>query len=285
MYQLDNGMLKVTVLDPVADRARLGTRYCTGGYIFEVVDPRYGNVMSGPTYPDSFNTFDGQGIPDAFNLGPLYPFTGPVARRGPQRHREALDTQALILGIGICDLAADTVTTWCQWDVSQAETQLEFKTHHSFRGYEIDLERRVSLMGRTVRSATRVVNHGIPCAVRWFPHPFYPQPPAGQDALCKLNLDVHIAENPGYTLGPDGFIQRKNPPTRAGYYLPLDHEAHSNLVVLQRHPQLGLVAATTSYVPDFFPIWGNDRTFSWEPFLERTLAPRQDLSWWIDYDF
>jgi hypothetical protein len=46
-----------------------------------------------------------------------------------------------------------------------------------------------------------------------------------------------------------------------------------------------LIQATCSYVPDFFPIWGNAVTFSWEPFLERTIAAGQALMWSISYDF
>ena len=53
----------------------------------------------------------------------------------------------------------------------------------------------------------------------------------------------------------------------------------------QKHPTIGLVAATCSYVPSFFPIWGNHKTFSWEPFLERTVARNQTLSWSVDYEF
>ena len=71
MYSLKNESLEVSILDPLADQQRFGTRYCTGGYIFQVVDPKLGDLLSGPTYPDSFNVFDGQGIPDAFNLSPL----------------------------------------------------------------------------------------------------------------------------------------------------------------------------------------------------------------------
>ena len=48
---------------------------------------------------------------------------------------------------------------------------------------------------------------------------------------------------------------------------------------------LGLVAATCSYIPAFFPIWGNKNTFSWEPFLERTVFRGQTLRWSIEYEF
>ncbi len=88
-----------------------------------------------------------------------------------------------------------------------------------------------------------------------------------------------------YELAENGFIRRKGWPWQDGRFQGLDHAAQNNLVVLQRHPLLGLVAATCSYVPSFFPIWGNPNTFSWEPYLERTIGAGQELEWWIDYDF
>jgi hypothetical protein len=66
MFSLENHHLSVHVLDPENDRDRFGTRYNTGGYIFQIEDARHGPLLSGPTYPESFNTFDGQGIPDGF---------------------------------------------------------------------------------------------------------------------------------------------------------------------------------------------------------------------------
>jgi hypothetical protein len=270
MYTLKNEKLNVTILDPVADQARLGTRYCTGGYIFMISDEPHGNLLSGPTYPADFNTFDGQGIPDAFNLSPL---------RAPGTE----DALALILGIGVCDLAENRVEEWCAWQVDAQPTVIKMTTQHAFRGYAVDIERTVTLHGRTVRSTTTVRNNGRPVPLRWFPHPFYPHPVT--DELVKFNIPVQFPDNPGYEMAPNGFICRKGWPWKHGPYQALDHNAMANLIIIQKHPQLGLVTATCSYVPDFFPIWGNANTFSWEPFFERSLAPNQAVTWWIDYDF
>lgn len=270
MYTLRNEQLTVEVLDPVADQGRFGVRYCTGGYIFQVHDARHGPLLTGPTYPESFNWFDGQGIPDAFNLMPL---------------RDPTSKLSLILGIGLCDLAEQQVMEFCSWDVEIAPTSIRMRTQHAFEGFGVELERTVTLLGRTLRSATRLRNVGqrtVP--ICWFPHPFYPQPEG--DELFRLNILVQMPENEGYALAENGFVVRRAlAEGYQGYYQALDHQAQQPLVVLQRHPALGLVAATCSYVPNFFPIWGNHFTFSWEPFFERTTAPGQTLEWWIDYDW
>jgi hypothetical protein len=270
MYSLKNDFLDVTLLDPVADQDRFGPRYCTGGYIYQITDAQAGPLLSGPTYPDNFNWFDGQGIPDAFNLGPL---------REP-----SADPLALIIGIGICDLQANEVKEFCLWDVTETETAITMQTSQTFHHYDLALERTVALSGRTVRSTTRLINtsrRAIP--VRWFPHPFFPHPHT--DELCRVNFPVGLGDSTGYELIDSGFIARKGWPWDAGHFQALDHNAQSNLVILQKHPILGLIAATCSYAPDFFPIWGNQHTFSWEPYLERTVGAGQTLSWWIDYDF
>jgi len=272
MYKLSNDQLSVSILDPIADQERFGTRYCTGGYIYQIDDGKLGALLAGPTYPDRFNWFDGQGIPDAFNLSPL---------RAPT----ATDSETLIVGIGICDLAERTVKSFCQWDIEKSPTAIRMATVQTYEGFALELERTVSLCGRTVRSYTRVVNSGKwPLPIRWFPHPFFPQPDT--DEMCRLNIPVSFPENPGYEMSESGFILRKGWPwERGGFYQALDHDAQTNLVVLQRHPALGLIAATCSYVPALFPIWGNPNTFSWEPFYERTLAMGQETTWWIDYSF
>ena len=270
MYTLSNSQLTVSILDPVADQGRFGVRYCTGGYIFQVEDSRLGALLSGPTYPDTFNWFDGQGIPDAFNLHPL--------------HAKESNDPALIIGIGLCNLTERTVTEFCTWDVAQSDNAIRMIPRHDWQGFGMDLERTVSLHGRSVLSHTRLINRGgAPLPFRWFPHPFYPQ--TSGDELLKVSIPVQVGENPGYELAPNGFICRKGWPWDKGYYLALDHTAGRGLTLIQRHPLLGTVTATCSYDPTYFPIWGNPRTFSWEPFLERTVGPGLAAEWQIDYDF
>jgi len=271
MFTLQNDTLQVSLLDPVVDQERFGTRYCTGGYIFQIADTKLGNLLSGPTYPSSFNCFDGQGIPDAFNKQPLQDPTDP-------------SQTALIMGIGLCDLKEDTVTEFCSWQVNQTNAALTFTTTQTHHTFALELTRTVTLQNRTVRSHTHLKNTGkLPIPINWFPHPFYPQP--NTDELCKFNIPVEFSDNPGFEQLDNGFISRKDWPWEKGFYQALNHNAHTNLTLLQKHPVLGLVGATCSYVPSFFPIWGNSNTFSWEPFLERTIAPKQETTWWIDYEF
>ena len=271
MYTLANDALAVEVLDPIADQGRFGPRYCTGVYIFQITDAKLGPLMTGPTYPNDFNWFDGQGIPDAFHLSPL-------------REQTATDGLGLILGIGLCDLAARAVREFCEWDVTQQGASITMQTAQAYGEFAVELTRTVTLSHRTVRSHTRLINRSstvIP--VRWYPHPFYPHPDG--DELIKLNLPVAAIDDPAYSLLDNGFIARKGWPWTKGYFLPLDHTASTNLVVVQKHPKLGLVAAACSYAPAFFPIWGNANTFSWEPYLERGVGVNQALTWWIDYEF
>ena len=160
MYTLTGESLTVSILDPAADQERFGPRYCTGGYIFQIDDSRHGALMSGPTYPYDFNWYDGQGIPDAFNLGPLR----ELAATGPE---------AVIIGVGVCDLQANKVVEFCRWEVQQQSSAITMRTTQSFEHFGLELERTVALHHRTVRSTTRLKSTGArPIPMRWFPHPF-----------------------------------------------------------------------------------------------------------------
>jgi len=268
---LKNDSLEVSIIDPVADQDRLGWRYCTGGYIWQVTDSKLGELMSGPVYPDVPGAYDGQGMPDSFFSIPL-------------RDIGSTDSRGLIVGVGVCDLGTKEVLEFCNWQVEQTDNRICMTTTQAFGGYEFELERTVILSGRTVRSQTKINNRmakALP--ISWFPHPFFPHPKGNE--LCKLNLPAELPEGRGYELADSGFICRKDWAPTEGYYAPLEFETGKGLVILQKHPLLGLVAGRCSYVPGLFPIWGNCNTFSWEPYFERTAARGQSLDWWIEYDF
>lgn len=271
MFTLRNEELTVEILDPVDDQDRFGTRYCTGGYIFQIVDKQHGALMSGPTYPDDFNWFDGQGIPDAFSRNSLEDPSEPGT--------------AIVPGIGLCDLEAKKVLGFCIWDVQATDDAITMTTQHLIGDHRMDLERTVTLRSRTIRSTTFVQNAGkTHLPISWFPHPFYPQLD-DSDELCRFSAPVSFPDNDGFEWADSGFIARKDWPWSKGHYQALDHSIQGRLTIQQKHPKLGLVGATCSYVPGMFPIWGNTNTFSWEPYFERTLARGQSASWWIDYQF
>jgi hypothetical protein len=274
MFTLKSASLSVEVLDPVADRARMGARYCAGGYIFQVNDARHGTLLSGPTYPNDFNTFDGQGIPDAFNLAPL---------------RKVGDADiAAVIGVGVIRQMANwrvnEPVSFCEWQIAAGADAIHMTTHQAHGDWSWQLTREVILRNRTLHTRIELHNDGNEAiGVRWFPHPFFPQPETPE--LMKINAPLRMPDNEGYALADNGFICRKRMPDLRGDYQSLAHEATAPLVILQRHPTFGQIAATCSYAPAMFPIWGNRNTFSWEPFFERSFAPRDTLSWWIDYDF
>lgn len=273
MLKLKNEQLEVEILHPIDNQQHFGVRYCTGGYIFQIHDVLQGPLMSGPTYPDSFNWFDGQGIPDAFNLSPLCQ---------PNGNDELVE----IIGVGRCDLMNKKVIKFCDWEIEHSVDSITMITLQQFEKFKFNLERTVSLKNRTIRSLTTIKNQGnalIP--MRWFPHPFYPQP--NNDELCSLNIPVTMSENVGYFVSEDGFISRKGQAIEEGFYqeLNLKPQEQKPLALVHNHPILGEVSAYCSYAPSFFPIWGNQNTFSWEPFLEKSIAQHRSLSWSIDYNF
>eukprot|EP01045_Picozoa_sp_COSAG04_P007945 COSAG04_NODE_431_length_14522_cov_23.420717_1_plen_169_part_10 len=90
---LNNSSLTVELVDPRQDAHLLGARYCHGGYIFQVTDIDHGELLGTPARP--YNVFDGQGIPDAFNLSPL--------REAGESTTPSDSTTALIIGVGLCD--------------------------------------------------------------------------------------------------------------------------------------------------------------------------------------
>jgi hypothetical protein len=272
MLSLNNAQLNVAVLDPVADQERFGARYCTGGYILQVTDQRIGDLIGGPSYPFSFNWFDGAGLPESFRTHLADP-------------NDANNTIELGIGIGRIDRSNNKVLEFCLWEVTEERDALHFKTAQSYLAWSFELVHTLRLTHRTLTSELRLKSTGQAAVpVYWFPHPFFPHYPGGE--CCKLNVGVRLNDSPGYELLPSGFIGQKNLPwDRRGFFQELDFDKGQPVTLLQRHPKLGLIAATCSYAPAYFPIWGNKNTFSFEPYYQRDVAPGEEASWSITYDF
>jgi len=271
MFSLSHKNLSIEILDPIADQHRFGTRYCCGGYIFQVHDALRGPLLSGPTYPESFNTFDGQGIPDTFNHIPL-------------RRKDGTDSVVLVLGIGLCNLISDEVIEFSPWQIERQQQEITFTTCHTFGLYDVKLIRTIRLENRSVLSETTICNHSsVFIPISWYPHPFFPQPM--EDELCFLNLDVKPFEHKAYHQDTNGFLMRSLPPKTPGYFMALDHSSDRQLYALQRHDALGMVGISSDYIPAGFPVWGNEKTFSMEPYVERTVFAGKSTSWKILYHF
>ena len=67
MLTLANAELTVSLIDPAAEQARLGPRYCWGGYIWQVSDRSIGTLLTGPEWPELTPLpHNGQGLPESF---------------------------------------------------------------------------------------------------------------------------------------------------------------------------------------------------------------------------
>lgn len=270
MHTLRSGELTVELLDPNDDRERMGARYCTAGYIFQVHHAERGPLLSGPQYPDAFSWFDGQGIPDTFHRAPL-----PVAGKAGE---------VVVPGVGLCTADGQTVLEFAEWERSSWSSGFQWSTEQRAAESVIGLSRTVSLLGRTLRSVTRLENRArgfVP--VSWYPHPFFPHP--ADDELCRFSIPVSFADTDFFSIGADQSIYRVGWPWSGGGITAVDHDARDHFSVLQRHPALGTVSAVFGYVPSYTMIYGNRNCFSFEPYFERTLGPGQSTEWYVDYVF
>ncbi len=54
MLIIQNNELLLHILDPVVDRDHLGSRYCTGGYVWQITDLKKGTYYQGRSFPIRF---------------------------------------------------------------------------------------------------------------------------------------------------------------------------------------------------------------------------------------
>ncbi len=280
MLTLANASLRAEVLDPSVDtdRARLGTRFCWGGYVWQVHDAVAGPLLTGPEWPVEHPLpFNGQGLPESF------------------RHAVFGSGQPLILEnrrgfiIGIGEVAPNpagdlAVTTPCAWSLTASPEALEFCTAQAGHGHACQLTRRLALTGRTLTSATRLTNTGRrPLPLHWFAHPFF----ALTDRLltCELPSAWGMAENVGYALDASNRLsfKRRFEHKDDGHFEKL--HIGGPLRCALSHPRLTKLIFSTDFVPDMCPVWGNSNTWSIEPYIQSELAPGATRTWTLRYEF
>jgi hypothetical protein len=279
---LEDGGLSVALLDPATDGARLGSRYCSGGYVWQITDAQHGDLLSGPCFPDPTPPpFDGQGLPEVFEIA----LGQDTARVGDD---------VWVIGVGRVRRESSnrpfhvrdnpSVVERAVWTVEQSKKNVTMRSREGFAGFELEVVRGVSLMGRTLGSATTVRNLGareIP--VRWFAHPFFPW--AGAECF-RLSLETELPENPGFFANVRRFVERNPAHTwERGCYVVPKTTLGGRLEVTQRHPKLGDVRVRCGFSLAWLALWGNEHTVSFEPFHATVLAPGATSSWAIDYEF
>jgi len=280
MLTLENGQLRIELLDPIADAARQGTRYCWGGYIWQIYDQSAGPLVSGPEWPEPKPTaFNGQGLPESFRHRSRE--GRPLTWRG---------NEGIAIGIGTLalDAAGNVILAEpCPWTIETQPGRMIFRTAHAAAGFSYELTRTIELAGRTVRSINEVTSCGdAPFELQWFAHPFFA---LGADPLslrAELPVQCAIPENPGFTLAEGALsFKRRFIGGDDGQFILMSVPPQQPLHAGIRSAGIPRVDFQTSFAPDECPVWGNRATFSIEPYRKVMLEPHRDLSWKTVYTF
>jgi len=283
MIHLQSPSLRVSILDPVEDRSRLGPRFCTGGYIYQVEHTAHGPLLSGPEFPSERpSVINGQGLPEVFQFT-LYD------------RDDEVPAKKLIIGVGLVDnssagSAADLhfqspVEKFCTWQVSQNAQGILMKTVQSYGEWALSLSRRVNLENGLLTSSTRLRNIGrrdLP--FRWFAHPFFPL--TKNLACCKFPEGFRIPPNLGFRINDERILEMQRQfPWSTGLFETASIIDGSRFSVLHYHPKLREVLVSGDFPLSKVGIWANDRTFSCEPFHAGRLRTNEEIDWAIAYDF
>ena len=279
MLSLANDSLRVDLLDPVADAARLGPRFCSGGFIWQVHDVVAGPLLSGPEgaepNPDPFN---GHGLPESFR----------DRSRSGQKWLWQND-EGLAPGVGRLGRVdgAVVIVEPCSWHIDAQPTRIEFRTRHQAAGYACEVTRVVELDGRVLRSRSRLLNlSDQPMHFEWFAHPFFA---LGENAGLQVQLPAHASLPPdaGFELNGGSLTpSREYVGKDDGAFVLLEGIAGTTLETTIAHPRLtDGIKFSTDFTLSECPIWMNGFTFSIEPYQTLQLVPGKHREWSLAYAF
>jgi hypothetical protein len=279
MLTLIHGDLRVDLLDPASELAKLGPRFCWGGYIWQVHDNRAGTLLTGPEWPaENPLPHNGQGLPESF-------------RHSTTGGEPLLWNSAVGLAPGVGTLGRDeggaiVVTDPCRWTVETSSARAVFRTSQTVGRWSYAIERIIALEGRTVRSTSRLTNRGeTTLRLEWFAHPFFA---LQDDRLVRVTLPEGTAlpENPGFALdGRTLTLRRAFTGLHDGHLVHLQLPDGAPLVAELSHPRLEWVRFTTDFAPFKCVLWANGNTLSLEPFLALDLPPGESREWTLTYEF
>jgi hypothetical protein len=282
MISLQQGDLKVELLDPAnpAEQARQGLRYCWGGYIWRVIDARAGDLCAGPEWPGAApSAYNGQGLPESFRHREF----------GTNRPLTFNDAGGLVPGVGRVAVNAKGEPELVEpavWEVATSPARGVFRTEQTGLGWTLRLQRTIELQGRTLTSATEIVNaSGAPFPLHWFAHPFFALS-AGRIA-GTFAAGWGLAVNPGFALDRQGRLtqHRVFDGLNDGHFEPMLVPEVQPLQVRLAHPRIEWIDFSTDFAPSMCPMWGNGNTWSVEPYLVTQLAPGDSRAWTLRYHF
>jgi hypothetical protein len=283
MIHLGNDNFLLEVLDPASDLELLGARYCRGGQIFQVRDKQGQELFAGPTYPEAYNAFDSQGLPDAFNSFPNF----SDARVGDE---------IFVIGVGRVKYSNPIETFFAcdnrdlaqavDWQVSQEGQKLTFKCEDSYQGFAYQLEKIVELKDKSIEQQFTLINTGkkqLP--VSWFAHPFF----FHRDDLVFGNLPIKQELNALYSRNESGEITISMPQDFESirdqtFVMGQAIQDDQSLHVPIRHKTLSEFSIDCYFKVAQFPLWYNQKTISPEPFLIQDLDISENLTWGISYN-
>jgi hypothetical protein len=283
MIEIANKELSVQVIDPVKDISLIGSRYCIGGYIFQVQDKALGSLLSGPRFQNEpYNVFDGQGAPEVFEIA-------------LNQDSAKVNDDVLVIGVGLVSRTNalspfhvrdnPRVKEFTSWKIEQKATAVTMNTKQNFMGWSLELSRILTIRKRVLKSQTTIKNIGTrSLPIRWFAHPFFPFPKDFR--ACKFSVPITMEPNLGYTIDKNGYIELKSQYSwNKGLYQKIAFKKSSVFNVEQIHPVLGKLQVTCDFMPDALAIWANNNTFSIEPFKIASVQIGQELRWSVSYLF